>query len=328
MNRKKTIYILQHTRIALFSLSSHPHLTTTMISILIPTYNHVALPLAQSLARQTQALDVPCEIIVADDASTLDECKQSNRLISSLPHCTYIELETNIGRASIRNLLANKANGEWLLFLDCDGMPPNDLFLKRYQQATASHTEADIICGGIIHPKELPASNMSLRYTYEKAAEKHHTATKRNEQPYASFRTFNFMIRRNAFMQVKFDESFRHYGYEDVLFGIQLRAKGFHILHIDNPLENNDIEPNDIFLRKTEEALHTLAEHADKLGDSVQIHHLYRRLQRIGLSPLIRQLFQWFAPTLQRNLLSDTPSLPCFAFYKLGYYALLKKGKR
>ena len=296
-----------------------------MISILIPTYNYIAYPLAESLSRQAKEQNIPCEIIVADDASTRNECKQKNRLINSLPHCTYIDLEKNIGRASIRNLLADKAQGEWLLFLDCDGMPLDDLFLKRYRQAITNHTEADIICGGIIHPKELPASNMSLRYTYEKAAEKHHTATKRNERPYASFRTFNFIIRRKVFLQVKFDESFRHYGYEDVLFGIQLKESGFRIAHIDNPLENKDIETNEIFLRKTEEALRTLAEHADKLGDSVHLHHLYLRLQRIGLLPIVRKLFQWSTPTLQRNLLSNTPNLPCFAFYKLGYYALLKE---
>lgn len=298
-----------------------------MISILIPTYNYVALPLAESLSRQAQALDVPCEIIVADDASTLENCRQENQRIGTLPHCTYIGLKTNIGRASIRNRLADEAKGKWLLFLDCDGMPVDNLFLKHYQQAIANRPEADIICGGIVHPKELPASNMSLRYTYEKAAEKHHTATKRNERPYASFRTFNFMIRRKAFMQVRFDETFRHYGYEDVLFGIQLRAKGFRISHIDNPLENKDIETNDIFLKKTEEALRTLDTHADKLGDSVHLHHLHHRLQSMGLTPLVRTLFQWLAPTLQRNLLGDTPNLTCFAFYKLGYYALLRKGK-
>lgn len=296
-----------------------------MISILIPTYNYVAYPLAESLSRQAKEQNIPCEIIVADDASTRNECKQKNRLINSLPHCTYIELEKNIGRASIRNLLADKAQGEWLLFLDCDGMPLDDLFLKRYRQAIANHTEAEIICGGIIHPKELPASNMSLRYTYEKAAEKHHTAPKRNERPYASFRTFNFMIQREAFKQVRFDESFRHYGYEDVLFGIQLQALGYQILHIDNPLENRDIEPNHIFLKKTEEALRTLAEHADKLGDSVEIHRRYNQLKRMGFAPLIRTLFRLLTPTLQQNLTGKKPYLPYFTFYKLGYYADLRK---
>ncbi len=296
-----------------------------MISILIPTYNYVAYQLAESLSRQAKELDIPSEIIVADDASTRNECKQKNHLINSLPHCTYIELEKNIGRASIRNLLTDKAQGEWLLFLDCDGMPLDNLFLKRYQQECTEHPEADIICGGIIHPEQMPDASMSLRYKYEKAAEKHHTATKRNMHPYAAFRTFNFMIRRNAFLQVKFDETFRHYGYEDVLFGIQLKERGFNIHHIDNPLENKDIETNEIFLKKTEEALRTLAEHADKLGESVHLHRLYLRLQRIGLLPVVCKLFQWFTPTLQRNLLSNTPNLPCFAFYKLGYYAILQK---
>ena len=296
-----------------------------MISILIPTYNYITYPLAESLAQQAEELGTPCEIIVADDASTDEECKQANRRIGELPHCTFIELEKNIGRASIRNLMAEKAKEEWLLFMDCDGMPPHNDFLKKYLQALTAHPEVQLICGGISHPDALPSPAVSLRYNYEKAAEKHHTATKRNERPYASFRTFNFMIQRDTFKQVRFDESFRHYGYEDVLFGIQLQALGYQILHIDNPLENRDIEPNHIFLKKTEEALRTLAEHADKLGESVHLHRLYLRLQRIGLLPIVRKLFQWLAPTLQRNLLSNTPNLPCFAFYKLGYYAVLQK---
>ena len=80
-----------------------------MISILIPTYNYIVYPLVESLTRQAEELGTPCEIIVADDASTNEECKQANLRIGELPHCTFIELEKNIGRASIRNLLAEKA---------------------------------------------------------------------------------------------------------------------------------------------------------------------------------------------------------------------------
>lgn len=295
-----------------------------MISILIPTYNYIAYPLAESLAQQAEDLGTPCEIIVADDASTDEECKQANRRIGELPHCTFIELEKNIGRASIRNLMAEKAKEEWLLFMDCDGMPPHNDFLKKYLQALTAHPEVQLICGGISHPDTLPSPTVSLRYNYEKAAEKHHTATKRNERPYASFRTFNFMIQRDTFKQVRFDESFRHYGYEDVLFGIQLQALGFQILHIDNPLENRDIETNDIFLRKTEEALRTLAEHANKLGDTVEIHRRYNQLKQMGLAPFIRTLFRIFITPLQQNLTGKKPYLPYFTFYKLGYYATLR----
>jgi GT2 family glycosyltransferase len=294
-----------------------------MISILIPTYNYTAYPLASALAQQAQSMETPCETIIADDASTSDESKRQNRAIASLPHCTYIELEHNIGRASIRNLLADKAKGEWLLFLDCDGLPLDNHFLTRYIQAAIDSPQADIICGGILHPQELPSQDQSLRYFYEKKAEKHHTVAIRNERPYASFRTFNFMIRRKSFLQVRFDESFRHYGYEDVLFGIQLQEKGFHILHIDNPLENQDIEPNDVFLKKTEEALRTLAGQADKLGDSVQLHRFYLRLKKVGLTPLVRMTFRILRTTLRRNLSGHNPKMSYFAFYKLGYYATL-----
>ena len=296
-----------------------------MISILIPTYNYIAYPLAESLAQQAEELGTPCEIIVADDASTDEECKQANRRIGELPYCTFIELEKNIGRASIRNLMAEKAKEKWLLFMDCDGMPPHNDFLKKYLQALTAYPKVQLICGGISHPDTLPSPAVSLRYNYEKAAEKHHTATKRNERPYASFRTFNFMIQRDTFKQVRFDESFRHYGYEDVLFGIQIQALGYQILHIDNPLENRDIEPNHIFLKKTEEALRTLAEHADKLGDSVEIHRRYNQLKRMGFAPLIRTLFRLLTPTLQQNLTGKKPYLPYFTFYKLGYYADLRK---
>lgn len=298
-----------------------------MISILIPTYNYIAYPLAESLAQQAEELGTPCEIIVADDASTNEESKQANRQISKLPYCTFIELEKNIGRASIRNFLAEEAQGEWLLFMDCDGMPPHKDFLKKYHHALTSHPEVQLICGGISHPDTLPSPTVSLRYNYEKAAEKHHTDTKRNERPYASFRTFNFMIQRDTFKQVRFDESFRHYGYEDVLFGIQLQASGFQILHIDNPLVNLDIEPNDIFLKKTEEALRTLSHQADKLGNSVHLHHIYLQLRRMGLLPFIRTLYRWTETALRKNLLSDSPRLPYFTFYKLGYYVSLQKKK-
>lgn len=294
-----------------------------MISILIPAYNYVAFPLAKSLSQQADNLAVPCEIIVADDASTDNYCREANQNIASLPHCAFIGLSENLGRSRIRNFLADQAQGDWMLILDCDGLPTDDFFLERYYQAIQAHADAHIICGGIVHPSQLPSRKVSLRYFYEKNAEKDYTADKRNMRPYDSFRTFNVLIHNKVFKQIRFDEAFRHYGYEDVLFGIQLKEKGFNIVHIDNPLENQDIEPNNIFLKKTEEALRTLAKHVDKLGDAVYLHKYYSRLKRYKLTPLISLTFQVTRPLLLRNLMSDSPSLTLFAFYKLGYYTTL-----
>lgn len=293
------------------------------LSILIPTYNYAAYTLAETLSQQAEGLSIPCEIIVADDASTNMECRLMNRKINSLPRCTCLELEQNVGRARIRNLLAKRASYQWLLFLDSDGMPASDEFLTRYETAiteTEKGGEA-VICGGILHPESCPAPQVSLRWKYEHAAEPDHTVEKRKNKPWESFRTFNFAVRSDVFCHIPFDETFRHYGYEDVLFGLHLQEAGVKILHIDNALVNQDIEPNDVFLKKTEEALRTLKSHADKLGTSVRLHRQKQKLCHIpGLTTFLRHSFRLIMPCLKKNLASQRPLLPLFNLYKLGYY--------
>ena len=293
------------------------------LSILIPTYNYAAYSLAETLSRQAGRLSIPCEIIVADDASTDQECRRRNGLISALPQCTCLALERNVGRARIRNLLAKKASHRWLLFLDSDGMPVSDDFLTRYEAAIAEAEEGGqaVICGGIVHPASCPSPQVSLRWKYEHAAEPHHTVSERKRRPWGAFRTFNFAVRSDVFNRIQFDETFRHYGYEDVLFGLHLQEAGIEILHIDNALMNEDIEPNDVFLRKTEEALRTLKLHANKLGSSVRLHHQSQKLHRIpGVVLLLKYTFRLIQPCMKKNLTSQRPLLPLFNLYKLGYY--------
>ena len=88
------------------------------LSILIPTYNDVCMPLATSLQRQAETLGTNYEIIVADDGSTDQDTILQNRSINSLPHCRYVERKENVGRAAIRNFLANEASHPFLVFID------------------------------------------------------------------------------------------------------------------------------------------------------------------------------------------------------------------
>ena len=52
-----------------------------MISILIPTYNAVCLPLIEKVHSQAVALQIPFEILLADDASR-EDIRQQNRKIT------------------------------------------------------------------------------------------------------------------------------------------------------------------------------------------------------------------------------------------------------
>ncbi|MBK9012976.1 MAG: hypothetical protein IPM82_02230 [Saprospiraceae bacterium] len=65
--------------------------------------------------------------------------------------------------------------------------------------------------------------------------------------------TNNFLIPRQLFLEIQFDETLRQYGHEDTLFGMELARRQVPIVHIDNPLEHIGLEPVDVFLRKTEQ---------------------------------------------------------------------------
>lgn len=290
------------------------------LSILIPTYNYDCTPLVEALHAQFSNLPCPCEIVVGDDGST-DELVVSR--LQDLEHrglCHVYRLDENVGRAVIRNLLGGIARYDHLLFLDSDGVVVRDDFVKQYCKAARFH---DVVCGGIIHSSEAPESSSSLRYRYEKRAERRFTPEKLNKAFRPPFRSFNFMISHEVFMKHSFDISFKGYGYEDVLFGKSLRDACHRIFYIDNPLQNVDIEPNAVFVEKTEAALQTLKEHEAELVDDVRLLHYVSLLERFHLLSLVRGFSKVFLKPIRKNLCSSHPWLWLFNIYKIMYYIRL-----
>lgn len=97
------------------------------ISVLIPTLNEAArLPLLlQKLAEQTCQ---PLEILVCDGGST----DQTAQIARDFPGVTLLESERGTSRQ--RNLGAQNASGELLVFLDADNVPPAR-FLEQIAQS-------------------------------------------------------------------------------------------------------------------------------------------------------------------------------------------------
>ncbi len=294
-----------------------------MLSILIPTYNYVCVHLVRDLHRQAEHLCVSHEILVADDASQ-EEYKNENRKINDIPYCRYIELPENVGRARIRNLLGQSAQYEYLLFMDCDAAVVDEDYLARYIE---SREKSPVVYGGLVHPDTLPSPEQVLAYRYEKQAERRFSLKKRQENPYRSFRTFNFMVRRDVFLQNPFDESIRNYGHEDTLFGKVLQEKCIPILHIENPLMNCGLDDGQNLIRKTEISLQTLYDLRDKMGDCSAVLHLYRYLHRLHLVGLTAFVYRKSRSFLFRNLTEKKPFLTFFTFYKIGYYCNYSIGK-
>lgn len=292
-----------------------------MLSILIPTYNYDCSRLIRDLQAQAEQAGIDYEIIVADDASPIYIYKEKNREITTLPYCRLIELEENIGRARIRNRLADEACYPWLLFMDCDAEIIDEHFITNY----ISQLNSDVVCGGLCHADMLPSPEVSLRYAYEKRADKRRAACYREQEPYERFTPFNFVIRREIFQSIRFDERITEYGHEDTLFGIALKEKSVTINHIDNPLRHVGLENNEIFLEKTRKALHNLAKMEQTMQNHSALLKIYNLLYRLKVANGIATWFDKHEQKLTRQLTSTAPRLTNFFLYKLGYYCAIKK---
>ncbi len=287
-----------------------------MLSVLIPTYNFVCVPLATELSRQMRDSNIDGEIIVMDDASTNATVRQANAAIAHIEKCRYIELPQNIGIARIRNRLAEAATQDYFLFLDADVFPVTEYFLQNYIEASYM---ADVICGGLqFRIPTVHGVNRTLRYKYGTQVEAQ-PPRKRMQNPYGEFRTLNFFITREAFFKTRFDESFLRYGHEDTLFGKQLQLNGCTIAHIDNPVYHDVPDTNDDFLGKTRKSIDNLYEHCNALQSHVRLLTLYRRLHSLHLTTLIAHIYTAIKPLLLSNLRSRHPSLFIFNIYKVGY---------
>ena len=288
----------------------------TALSILIPTYNDLCVTLVDDLRQQAEEADIDFEILVGDDGSTNTEVIEKNQKINEWPQCHYLRQAQNIGRAAIRNFLAKEAHYAWLLFIDSDMNMERADYLSKYLTMEG----AEVIDGGVIIVGDADTLKGNLRYLYEKTSEQEHTAEKRQQHPYHDFHTANFLIRRDLMLAHPFDERFRHYGYEDVLFGKQLRADGIKIIHIDNPLGFSTFEENSQFILKTEEGLQTLHQfHADLRGYS-RLLTLVEGIHLPIILNLIRCWHKLFGKWERKNLCGSHPSLRLFKLYKLGYY--------
>lgn len=288
------------------------------------------------------------EIIFADDGSADATARQRNAIIAQLPYCQYIEHPKNVGRSAIRNFLAHTAHYSHLIFLDGDVAIKRGNFVQTY---LAHRNDADVIIGTlhfsrmqvacdtaediIGHTKRAKEETKkttepvlyddNLKYRYEQQFLAQHPVKKRMQQPYASFRTTNFMVRRDLLLAYPFDETFHEYGYEDTLFGKQLKEHGATLIHLDNAATIADYEDNATFVAKTEESLRTLAAHAHQLQGYSTLLHTANKLKCLHLQPLIAFVFELFKGLLHKNLCSNSPSVFLFNVYKLGYYINLTR---
>ena len=287
-----------------------------MLSILIPTYNYNVYTLVSEIQRQCNFCKIDFEIICIDDASKLFH--QENNQINSLSNCSYSILEKNIGRTSIRNLLAKKAKNEWLLFLDSDIFPEYKDFIYKYLEQIKFNYE--IILGGYKYQNLTPKSTEILRYKYGKSREEK-PASERNLNRYSSIFSGNLLIKKELFLATNFFENNNIYGM-DIYFSYQLFKNKVPVLHIDNPIFHLGLETNELFFNKSLESVRSRKEIMIDLEGIEEINSLikhFKILKKYKLDTFGSVLFKIAKPFLEKNIKGKKPNLMLFDLYRLGY---------
>ncbi|NQX85210.1 MAG: glycosyltransferase family 2 protein [Flavobacteriaceae bacterium] len=296
--------------------------TNSMLSILIPTYNYNAFPLAEALVVQLRKTTITYELICIDDGS-FSALNTDNQKINNLKNATFIAHHKNLGRNANRQFLAEQANYDWLLFIDSDTIPKHDHFIADY--IPFFEKAHDVIFGGFAYQKNTDPKK-SLRYNFGKSREEV-KASKRNSMPYKVIISANFLIKKDIFMTLNKSVTTNIYGL-DYLFGAMLKQNHINVFHADNEVYHLGIDENADYLRKTKRAIEALT--LIKTSTEIKTHDIsllkaYEKLKKVGLRNLFSHLVKIANPLIEKNLLGSKPKLFLFDIYRLAHFITRSK---
>ena len=208
-----------------------------------------------------------------------------------------------------------------MIFIDVDTLPNEDNFLINYIDQLNKGT---LIIGGCTYKKP-DNENFSLRYKFGKFREEINGDI-RNKNPYKHVSSTNFMCKRDILINVLASINTVSYG-NDYIFGSLIKKKGIDIKHIDNPVLIDNIDENQIFIKKTHHALDNLISSYNKKiieKHSISILKAYIILDSLLMKNIFVKITDLFKNLLNRNLHSKDPNLFLFDLYRLNYLCKIK----
>ncbi|MFP9113490.1 glycosyltransferase family 2 protein [Flavobacterium sp. RHBU_3] len=290
-----------------------------MISVLIPAYNYDVSALVQQVYAQLQDANIAFEIIVCDDASTTGVLQDA--FLASYPKLRYLRNDTNLGRTLTRKKLAETARYNNLLFLDADVIPVSNDFITAY----LPYADKDMaVFGGYAYKKDIDVQGKELRVKFGRKREEI-PADVRNHKPYSVVFSGNFLISKALFNENNYPADDNFYGM-DLYFGYSLYKNHVKVLHIDNPIYHLGLESNEVFFRKSMEAVENrkaLLQNYPEIAETNGMLKQYTRLKKWKLKVIAAFGFQIFAPLMKKMIFAKNPNLLVFDLYRLGYLCSL-----
>ena len=291
-----------------------------MISILIPCHNFNAYPLALKLEKQALLLNVNFEIICSDDGS-FSLKNEENQKINLLTNAKFVELKKNIGRIQNRIFLAEKAQYDWLIFLDVDSEPKKNDYLKKY---ISNIGRSDFVFGG----NEFKY-NLNRKFSLKNKFAKHREAkssTDRKKKPYKYIISANFMAKKSSFLYCYSKIKYKSYG-NDYIISSVLQNNNILIHHIDNFTMVSVNDDNEQFILKSKDALKNLYKNYSEgnLGkSSISILNAFSILDKLKMCKVFLLVTNPIEKFIFKKINSKNPNLILFDIFRLRYLCTIK----
>ncbi len=187
------------------------------ISVIIPAHNAVST-MRESLASVFANRGVTYEVLLVNDAST----DSTEQLALEFP-CRVVSLGKNIMSANCRNLGAQLARGEIIVFFDADQLMEPDTLLG-YANALDAHPGVTAIVGSLAPDTPMPGF-----FSRFKNFQHHHTH-QTAEREGATLASGLVALRRDAFLALGgFEPAFSGASIEDIALGYRMIRTGHRI---------------------------------------------------------------------------------------------------
>ena len=291
-----------------------------MISVLIPCYNFNAYPLVLNLEKQALLLDVSFEIICSDDGS-FSLKNEENQKINLLTNSKFIELKKNIGRIQNRIFLAEKAQYEWIIFLDVDSEPKKNDYLKKY---ISNIGKSDFVFGGNEFKYNLK-EKFSLKNKFAKYREAK-SLNVRKRKPYKYIISANFMAKKSSFLYCYSKIKYKSYGNDYIISSI-LQNNNISISHIDNFTVISVNDNNEQFIIKSKHALRNLYRNYSEGNlrkSSISILKAFSILENLRMRKVFLAITNPLEKYIFRKINSKNPNLTLFDIFRLRYLCSIK----
>jgi peptidoglycan/xylan/chitin deacetylase (PgdA/CDA1 family)/GT2 family glycosyltransferase len=264
--------------------------TAPRFSVVIPTFQRRELVLASVRALARQRFEGPFEIVVTVDGSTDGSADALRALRLSTP-LTVLE-QANRGASAARNVGAQAARGEILLFLDDDMEADAELLAALEQSHRAG---ADVVFGHLpLHPGS-PKNFLSdgIRQWTDRRLKRLTTPGER--LTLHDLMTGQMSLARALFEHAGgFDTNFTHdgsFGGEDIDFGYRLMRDGYRLVF--NPAaisyQNYVVQPRDFLHRNRQAAKADVAfarKHPEQASAIFALNGSGVRINRVLWRPL------------------------------------------